>query len=169
MATSWHIARAAIQAQEWGEIQQTYTLAPGVYGFSCAGHGGIAAVYKDVLHRWRNGAIPKWGLLMRDREQVVWERKDGRSFYITADTYHRQMGYRSGPRKLLPGRVWLPGDQAACIGHKVFVLEEDCDWALAALCFEGLDWSTYTSFTTETEALQHAREVADRWLRKEVA
>ena len=101
----------------WPDVQPQRKLAPGVFDFSCAGHGGIVAVLDAA-------ELPA--------ELVGLARKHGKmefvGYYggrlITSERYTRE----TFERLQESGRqVW-----------KCWVGEEDCDWALIALASEAV-------------------------------
>lgn len=140
------IARAAVPHQ-WGEVQSWRKVGPGIFGVSCSGHGGLIVV-DTAATRVANPQVG-WLDTLEKTAETVWEgrfRAGGRS------------------RRLLCSDQWqqpLSFEKA----HKVYVLEEDCDWCHGPLIFEA-DWTPtggMFSFLNQAEAIEHAEDVYGRW------
>ncbi len=113
--TASRIARA-VAAREWPDVQRQAKIGRGVFGFSCAGHGGIVAVIgvADLPDAAVEAARAE-GLT----EFVVFH--GGKVYYTAGD----------GPApvyKREPLEAWAKDNPSADY-FEVWVGEEDCAWA----------------------------------------
>jgi hypothetical protein len=115
------IART-IAGQLWPDVQAQYRCVPGVYGFSCAGHGGLVAVLDAAkLPAYAVNAARECGKM-----ELVASHPRGRGF----KTYTTVRYTADSLRKLaLDPRVTL---------HECWIGEEDCDWATIAYADPGV-------------------------------
>jgi hypothetical protein len=137
------VARA-IAGKIWPDVQASYTLGRGVYGFTCAGHGGIVAVLGVAdLPEDAVNAARKCG----KTELVL--KVPGR--YMTSEEYTRDSLEEYAASHRWP--IW-----------EVWVGEEDCDWALIVLANDKLRLGGIASgYFSESATAQYARENAERW------
>lgn len=94
-------------AAQWPDVQRQYKIAKGVFGFSCAGHGGIIAVVGEADLNER---------------AVELARQLGKTGYVL----------HANGRTYTSERYQI--DASAPGVTEVIVGEEDCDWALVLLC-----------------------------------
>lgn len=147
MATPSKVARR-IAGALWPDVQQQRKVAPGTFGFSCSGHGGLVAVVGEApftdeqVQRFRDyGSV----------ELVAF--RGGRSFTTAT---HLEAGIR----------VWAsqPGAEL----YEVIVGEEDCAWALLAWesdeIREGMFTAGYSTQLTTAEVLETVERWNPRWL-----
>lgn len=142
-------AARRVAGATWPDVQQQRKVAPGTFGFSCSGHGGLVAIIGEApLSTEAIARFREKGLV----ELVAFGR--GRS-YTTASGYEPQ-GIR---------------DWAAATGAKVYeaiVGEEDCDWALLAYesdaIREGMAEEGYSTPLTREEVLTTVERWNPRWL-----
>ena len=133
----------------WPDVQQQRKVAPGTFGFSCAGHGGLVAVVGQAP--FTDEQVQRF----RDHGRVELAAfGNGRSFTTVT---HLEAGIR----------VWAaqPGVEL----YEVIVGEEDCDWALLAYesdeIREGLSAGGYFSAPiTSAEVLETVEHWNPRWL-----
>lgn len=112
--TPSRIARA-YAASAWPDVQSQTKLAPGVFDFSCAGHGGTVAVldFADLP--------AELVALARKHSKTEYVGLHGRSL-ITSEQYTRETFERMREHGMPVFEVWAG--------------EEDCDWSLIALASE---------------------------------
>lgn len=107
----------AVAAQMWSDVQTQQKIAPGVFGFSCAGHGGIVALVDQL-------DLP---------EHVIQAARDNNLVHLVVrigaghrtNTYTEAAGYRDLQQ-------WAEHQQALGFDveiREVWIGEEDCDWA----------------------------------------
>ena len=144
-----------IASDHWPLVQSQNRLARGVYGFSCAGHGGIVAVrdHCDI-------APAVWNIA-RDAGQtdlVAYHpngRRWGKGQWWTTANYERN-----------PLEEWARATPGARL-FETWSAEEDCDWALMVVAYpelaSGGQRAGYFSGTDPRELLAYARENATRW------
>jgi hypothetical protein len=119
-----------VAAQLWPDVQDQTQLAPGIFNFSCAGHGGVVAVL---------------GAAELDPEAIAAARQHGLTQHVllqrTGNRFNRSRG-KTEPRYKLKSdlRFDLESMKAAAEHDpqsqlvEVWVGEEDCDWATIAYC-----------------------------------
>lgn len=105
----------AVAAQAWPDVQTQQRIDRGVYGFVCAGHGGIVAVIGEAdLPEEMIEAARRLG----KTELVLEDHAGGRIKRWTTPRYRAEdMRRKAGQH---PDRLTL---------SEVWVGEEDCDWA----------------------------------------
>lgn len=131
----------------WPDVQHQQQIAKGVYGFSCAGHGGIIAVI---------------GVADLDESAVEIARREGKTEFvgnyagrlITSERYTKgtfldmqTMGDRY--------QVW-----------EVLVGEEDCDWAVVLLSLRDTNAALASAcgkYLSETVTLAEVRNAVRDW------
>jgi hypothetical protein len=148
-ATPSRIARRVAGAL-WPDVQAQRKVAPGTFGFTCAGHGGLIAVA---------GAAPF------DEATVQRFRDYGRTeLVVTAPgRAYTSVTYTKDSLRELAERY-----EAATL-YEVIVGEEDCDWALLAWeseeIREGMATAGYFSrVATREEVLETVERWNPRWL-----
>lgn len=110
------IARA-VAAREWPEVQRQVKIGPGVFGFTCAGHGGIVAIIGVAdLPAAAVDAARAEGLT----EFVVC--RPGEICYTSGQSLTAPMYKRSSLEEYAAARPELPA-------FEVWIGEEDCDWS----------------------------------------
>jgi hypothetical protein len=109
------IART-LAGQLWPDVQQQYRCIPGVYGFSCAGHGGLVAVI---------------GVADLPEDAVNAAREAGKMEYAVAVSNGR--GYKTyTSERYTPASLHEMARHPLCTLYELWVGEEDCDWATIA-------------------------------------
>lgn len=141
------IART-LAAQTWPDVQSQTKLGPGVFEFSCAGHGGIIAVLPAASFPEDAVSIAR----AHGRTELV---VHGFRRYMTSERYTRESLAEYAERHGFPS--W-----------ECWVGEEDCDWALLVVAKPELADAMaarkgYVTPKTGAEILQYARENAERW------
>lgn len=109
-----------VAEHEWPQVQQQTKMAPGIFGFSSAGHGGMV------------GIIPKADFT---EPHLTEARRHGEVHqYVIL-----KPRYRRGVQIYGPAHHYSKPELANAIGHadvaevvEVFIGEEDCGWALVA-------------------------------------
>lgn len=109
-----------VAGREWPEVQSQYKLGPGVFAFSCAGHGGVVAVI---------GAAALPGELV---QLARTERKVEFAVFAPGRVYYTGGGgavtSRSAPiYEQSTLRQWA--ETCPYPSYEVWLGEEDCDWA----------------------------------------
>jgi hypothetical protein len=145
------LARAAVP---WEDIQSQRKLAPGVFWFDCAGHGGaIAVIGVADLPTRAVDAARELGMLATVAIVSGPRRR----------TYSTTRGYSSDQLRTLaashPDQVELAD---------VWIGEEDCDWSTLALASEPMrkgmvETGGYGAEMTPERLRQAAFECAQRW------
>jgi len=124
--TPSRIARA-VAAKFWPDVQVQTKYAPGIFNFSCAGHGGLVAVLGEATFR---------------PEHIELARKHGYLLPYAAVTKYRD---GTGPVSLhlcesitvaAAWNEWADNLPLAAVlaSGEVWVGEEDCEWATIAAC-----------------------------------
>jgi hypothetical protein len=136
----------------WPDVQGQERIAPGVYWFSCAGHGGaIAHLPTAGLPDEAVCVAREFGLI-----ELVATVDNGR-----ASRRYTTVTYTSASLRDLAKRA--PGAVAL---HEFWVGEEDCDWATLAISSdaicEGLARGRWKK-DTAASARAYAFENAQRW------
>lgn len=155
MSTPWAPSRIArtLAAQEWPEIQRQTRVAKGVFGFSCAGHGGMIAIIgvanldasvvdvyrrlgkietvKVYPRRWKlDGTVTQWGLA-----RMSWHGQDQLDRLDT---------------------------DARTVTYEVIIGEEDCEWALVVYAMKD-DLADGYFASSSAEMTIYASECMYRW------
>lgn len=133
----------------WPDVQFQRRVARGVYGFSCAGHGGLVAIVGEAPFT---------------EEQVERFREAGRTELVV---YRPGRSFTSIQYTQASLREWAETYGAEL--YEAIVGEEDCDWAL--LCYENDDIRTgaiaagYLSEGVTPETVRSSVETwSPRWL-----
>lgn len=137
------VARA-MAAATWPDVQHQTKLGPGVFDFSCAGHGGIVAVLNAA------NFPPEVVEVAREHgktELIVY----GFGGFSTTERYTRESLAEWADAHGFP--QW-----------EVWIGEEDCDWALLVVADPTLAGPMARGWRkTPAEVAQYARENAERW------
>lgn len=104
-----------LASQEWPDVQAQYQLGRGVYGFTCAGHGGIIAVIGEAELDPKHVEVAR----KQGKTELVAEVRSGsRTKRYTSHKYTRSSLEELAKRS--PEQVSLV---------ELWAGEEDCDWA----------------------------------------
>lgn len=148
--TKPQIARSLAQ-QAWGTVNGQKKLAPGVFAFSCSGHGGIIAFIDE------DGINPTVEQMQAARKEGLvhlvstTENRGRQTTCSTHDCYNREQMMLN--KRDFADRVQL---------NEVWYGEEDCAWATLAATFpviaEGMVKKNFTTLTSTAAVQAQARE-----------
>jgi hypothetical protein len=136
-------------AQLWPDVQSQYRCAPGIYGFSCAGHGGLVAVVgaadlpADAVQAARDC----------NKIELVAVRHLGGNRYQTMTT--AKYTAASLRAYCAHGRAKL---------YELWIGEEDCDWAtIAYVAPEVLTGGQRAGYFGQSADIEYVRGCLERW------
>lgn len=150
--TPSRVARA-VAGREWPDVQVQRWLAPGVFGFTCAGHGGIVAIVGVA-------DLPEAAVeLAREHGQtelIVF--RPGEVMYsggspagLRTPIYRRESLERWARERRFPT-------------FEVWVGEEDCDWACIVLANDGIrEGGIEARYFASGLTAEDVRGCAERW------
>lgn len=154
MAVTPSRAARTVAGREWPQVQFQYRRAPGVFGFSCAGHGGIVAVLAVA-------ELPDVA--------VSAARELGKTEFIVfapGETMYSG-GSPAGVRTPVYRRESLEQWAAASPrlpSFEVWVAEEDCDWSCLVLADPGLlDGGIKAGYFSSHLTIDDVRGNAQEW------
>lgn len=142
------IART-MAAQLWPDVQSQYRCAPGVYGFSCAGHGGLVAVIgtadlpADAVQAARDcGKI----------EVVAVRHLGGNRYQTMTSAKYTAASLREYCER---GRSELV---------ECWIGEEDCDWAtIAYVAPKVVAGGQRAGYFSQSADAEYVRDCLERW------
>jgi hypothetical protein len=141
-----------VAAREWPDVQAQHKLGAGVFGFSCAGHGGIVAVI---------------GVADLPEHAVELAREFGKTELVVfrpgevLSTCNAQGDTPIYKRDSLA--AWS-AQHPHYESFEVWVGEEDCDWSLIILANDALrEGGIKARYFAETCTPEHVRDNARSW------
>ena len=147
MATASRVARRVAGAL-WPDVQSQKKVAPGTFGFSCSGHGGLVAVIGEAPFT---------------EEQVQRAREYGS---IELAVFGHGRSYTTATHEAAGLREWA--ERYGAEVYEVWVGEEDCAWALLAWeseeIREGMFTAGYSTQLSAAEVLETVETWNPRWL-----
>jgi hypothetical protein len=151
--TPSRVART-VAGREWPDVQSQHKLAPGVFGFSCAGHGGIVAVI---------------GIADLPERAVELAREHGKTELIVFRPGEAM--YCAGSPASMSTPIYKRDSLAAWAeqhpnypAFEVWVGEEDCDWSLIVLANDEIRTGGIAGrYFSETTTEEHVRDSARSW------
>lgn len=142
------LARAAA-AQTWPDVQRQTRIAPGVFGFDCAGHGGIVAVIATAqLSPTAVEAARSAGLI----DTVFHVKNPRRSRTYLASQYDR--AELDAIAASYPDRVTV---------SDVWIAEEDCDWSTVFYGNGPLLEAARGKYLSEHVTMEDVNDSVRRW------
>ncbi len=153
-ATPSRLARH-IASRLWPDVQWQRKIAPGVFGFSSAGHGGVIAIVGEAdLPEEHVAAAREVGLV----EGICVLRGRGTAPGTRARVLSTAEGY---PRERLVGLAEEEGDRATFF--EAWVGEEDCDWATLFLASPALsDQAVAANWSSDAPTPEELRDLVQR-------
>jgi hypothetical protein len=143
------IART-IAGREWPDVQSQYKLAPGIFWFTCAGHGGAVAVIgtadlpEQAVQAARVCQLVELAVI-EDLGGTTRTLSTSGQFYTRASLC--EWATRSDRRTLV----------------ECWVGEEDCAWATLAMCSPAMREGMERKMGCRPLSEREARETVERW------
>jgi hypothetical protein len=144
------IART-MAAQLWPDVQSQYRCAPGVYGFSCAGHGGLVAVIGTA-------GLPA------DAVQAARDCGKIELAAVTLTTTGRGTSIKTSMKYTKESlRTWTEQRTDREL-VECWIGEEDCDWAtIAYVAPEVVAGGQRAGYFSQSADTEYVRGCLERW------
>jgi Asp-tRNA(Asn)/Glu-tRNA(Gln) amidotransferase C subunit len=139
-----------VAGQLWPDIHKQYKLGKGVFGFSCAGHGGIVAVVGSAdLDPRHVEAARQRGMV----ELVAEVRRGSKTKRYSSSRYKRsdlEQLARAEPNAVTLTELWVG--------------EEDCDWATILHGHQQLlEGAKQAGYLTASTTMEDVEETVQHW------
>jgi hypothetical protein len=142
-------------SREWPDVQRQVKIADGVYGFTCAGHGGIVAVIGVA-------DLPEAAVqAARDAGRIEFAVFDrGRALYSSGGTY---VTPRTAPVYQQDSLREYAARRPDLESFEVWVAEEDCDWATVLYANDKLREAALGRYLAEGVTREDVEGCVLRW------